>query len=133
MAGYWNRPEETAKVMTPDGFFRGDIGFMTPEGYVKIVDRKKDMILVSGFTSIRTRSRNVVTLPGVLEGAAIGRTGPAFGETVKLIHRQERSEPDEADVKAHCAKGLPLQAAEICRVPATACRKRMSARSCARN
>ncbi len=74
MAGYWQRPDETAKVMTPDGFFRsGDVGFMTSEGYTKIVDRKKDMILVSGFNVFPNEVEEVaMSLAGVLECAAIG-------------------------------------------------------------
>ncbi len=94
--------------MTPDGFFRsGDIGFMTPEGYVKIVDRKKDMILVSGFNVYPNEIEEyVVTLPGVLECAAIGVPDPHSGETVKLFIVKKDPNLTEADVKAHCAKGL---------------------------
>ncbi len=108
MAGYWNRPEETVKVMTADGFFRsGDIGFMTPEGYVKIVDRKKDMILVSGFNVYPNEIEEfVVTLPGVLECAAIGVPDPHSGEAVKLFVVKKDPNLTEADVKAHCAQGL---------------------------
>ncbi|MCD2175423.1 long-chain-fatty-acid--CoA ligase [Rhizobium sp. C4] len=108
MAGYWNRPEETAKVMTPDGFFRsGDIGVMQPDGYVKIVDRKKDMILVSGFNVYPNEIEEfVVTLPGVLECAAIGVPDPHSGETVKLFIVKKDPNLTEADVKAHCAQGL---------------------------
>ncbi|HZG31513.1 MAG TPA: long-chain-fatty-acid--CoA ligase [Ensifer sp.] len=108
MAGYWNRPEETAKVMTADGFFRsGDIGIMQPDGYVKIVDRKKDMILVSGFNVYPNEIEEfVVTLPGVLECAAIGVPDPHSGETVKLFVVKKDPNLTEADVKAHCAKGL---------------------------
>ncbi|HYW63166.1 MAG TPA: long-chain-fatty-acid--CoA ligase, partial [Bradyrhizobium sp.] len=74
MAGYWNRPDETAKVMTPDGYFRtGDIGVMAPDGYTKIVDRKKDMILVSGFNVYPNEIEDVIAgHPGVLECAVIG-------------------------------------------------------------
>ena len=73
MRGYWNRPDETAKVMTEDGFFRtGDIGVMDPRGYVKIVDRKKDMILVSGFNVYPSEIEEVVAKhPKVLEVAAL--------------------------------------------------------------
>ncbi len=108
MAGYWNRPEETAKVMTADGFFRsGDIGVMQPDGYVKIVDRKKDMILVSGFNVYPNEIEEfVVTLPGVLECAAIGVPDPHSGETVKLFIVKKDPNLTEADVKAHCAQGL---------------------------
>ena len=74
MAGYWQRPDETAKVMTPDGYFKsGDIGTMDERGYFKIVDRKKDMMLVSGFNVYPNEVEDVVAqLPGVLECAAVG-------------------------------------------------------------
>lgn len=108
MAGYWNRPEETAKSIGDDGFFRsGDIGVMLETGYVKIVDRKKDMILVSGFNVFPNEIEDyAVTMPGILECAAIGVPDEHSGETVKLF--VVKSDPDitEADVKAYCAKGL---------------------------
>lgn len=87
MAGYWNRPDETAKVMTPDGFFRsGDIGVMDQRGYVKIVDRKKDMILVSGFNVYPNEIEAVVAAhPGVLECACVGIPDANSGEAVKLF------------------------------------------------
>ncbi len=87
MAGYWNRPDETAKVMTPDGFFKtGDIGVMDERGYVKIVDRKKDMILVSGFNVYPNEIEGVVAAhPGVLECACIGVPDANSGEAVKLF------------------------------------------------
>jgi long-chain acyl-CoA synthetase len=87
MAGYWNRPDETAKVMTPDGFFMtGDIGVMDEKGYVKIVDRKKDMILVSGFNVYPNEVEAVVAMhPGVLECAAVGVPDERSGEAVKLF------------------------------------------------
>ncbi|HVN35712.1 MAG TPA: long-chain-fatty-acid--CoA ligase [Casimicrobiaceae bacterium] len=87
MAGYWNRPDETAKVMTPDGFFMtGDIGVMDEKGYVKIVDRKKDMILVSGFNVYPNEIEAVVAMhPGVLECAAVGIPDEKSGEAVKLF------------------------------------------------
>jgi long-chain acyl-CoA synthetase len=86
MAGYWNRPDETAKAMTHDGFFRsGDIGVMDGVGFIRIVDRKKDMILVSGFNVYPNEIEDVVaTHPGVLECAAVGVPDPHSGETVKL-------------------------------------------------
>ncbi|WP_019139582.1 long-chain fatty acid--CoA ligase [Noviherbaspirillum massiliense] len=86
MAGYWNRPEETAKVMTPDGFFKsGDVGVMDERGYVKIVDRKKDMILVSGFNVYPNEVEDVVAShPGVLECACVGVTDSNSGEAVKV-------------------------------------------------
>jgi len=87
MAGYWNRPDETAKVMTPDGFFKsGDVGVMDERGYVKIVDRKKDMILVSGFNVYPNEIEGVVAAhPGVLECACIGVPDAHSGEAVKLF------------------------------------------------
>jgi long-chain acyl-CoA synthetase len=87
MAGYWNRPEETANVMTSDGYFRtGDIGVMTPDGYTKIVDRKKDMILVSGFNVYPNEIEEVIAShPGVLECAVIGVADARSGEAVKAF------------------------------------------------
>jgi len=87
MAGYWNRPEETAKVMTPDGYFKsGDVGVMDERGYVKIVDRKKDMILVSGFNVYPNEIEDVVAShPGVLECACIGVPDEHSGEAVKVF------------------------------------------------
>lgn len=87
MAGYWNRPDETAKVMTPDGFFKsGDIGIMDERGYTKIVDRKKDMILVSGFNVFPNEVEGVVAMhPGVLECACVGVPDANSGEAVKLF------------------------------------------------
>ncbi|MFB6458533.1 long-chain fatty acid--CoA ligase [Bradyrhizobium tunisiense] len=87
MSGYWNRPEETAKVMTADGFFRtGDIGIMDERGYTKIVDRKKDMILVSGFNVYPNEVEEVIAShPGVLECAVIGIPDSKSGEAVKAF------------------------------------------------
>ena len=87
MAGYWNRPDETAKVMTADGFFMsGDIGVIDARGYVKIVDRKKDMILVSGFNVYPNEVEEVIAMhPGVLECAVIGVVDAKSGEAVKAF------------------------------------------------
>ncbi len=87
MAGYWNRPDETAKVMYPDGFFKsGDVGIMDERGYTRIVDRKKDMILVSGFNVYPNEIEAVVAMhPGVLECAAIGVPDEHSGEAVKIF------------------------------------------------
>jgi len=87
MAGYWRRPDETAQVMTKDGFFRtGDIGIMDDKGQVKIVDRKKDMILVSGFNVYPNEIEDVAAHhPGVLEAAAVGVPDEHTGEAVKLF------------------------------------------------
>ena len=104
MAGYWQRPDETEKVMTKDGYFRsGDIGVMDQRGYVRIVDRKKDMILVSGFNVYPTEIEQVVSLhPGVLECAAIGVPDPKSGETVKLFVVKKDPALTEEDVAAYC-------------------------------
>jgi len=87
MTGYWNRPDETARVMTADGYFKtGDIGIMNAAGYVKIVDRKKDMILVSGFNVYPNEVEDVVAMhPGVLEVAAVGVPDEHSGEVVKIF------------------------------------------------
>jgi len=87
MSGYWNRPDETAKVMTADGYFRsGDIGVMDAQGYVKIVDRKKDMILVSGFNVYPNELEGVIAgHPGVLECAVVGVPDEHSGEAVKVF------------------------------------------------
>jgi long-chain acyl-CoA synthetase len=87
MLGYWNRPDETANAMTADGFFKsGDIGFMNKDGFVKIIDRKKDMILVSGFNVYPSEIEGVVAAhPGVLESACIGVPDEHTGEAVKLF------------------------------------------------
>jgi len=94
MAGYWQRPDETAKVMTPDGYFKsGDIGVMDENGYVKIVDRKKDMILVSGFNVYPNELEAVIAAhPGVLECAVIGVPDEHSGEAVKVF--VVRKDPD---------------------------------------
>lgn len=108
MAGYWNRPDETAKAMTTDGYFRtGDMGYMDRQGYTKIVDRKKDMILVSGFNVYPNEVEEVVaTHPGVLECAAIGVPDEHSGEAVKLFVVKKDPNLTEADVKAHCVTNL---------------------------
>ena len=108
MAGYWQRPDETAKVMTEDGFFRsGDMGYMDERGYTKIVDRKKDMILVSGFNVYPNEVEEVAAMhPGVLECAAIGLPDPHSGEVVKLfVVRKDLNLTEEA-LKEHCAANL---------------------------
>jgi long-chain acyl-CoA synthetase len=108
MAGYWNRPDETAKVMTHDGFFRsGDVGVLDERGYVKIVDRKKDMILVSGFNVYPNEIEDVVAmLPGVFEVAAVGVKDQASGEAVKLFIVRKDLSLTEADVIAFCKERL---------------------------
>ncbi|MBI4290919.1 MAG: long-chain-fatty-acid--CoA ligase [Betaproteobacteria bacterium] len=108
MAGYWQRPEETAKVMTPDGYFTtGDIGVMDEQGYVRVVDRKKDMILVSGFNVYPNEVEAVVmSHPGVLECAAIGVPDANSGEAVKLFVVRKDPALTEADVRKHCEENL---------------------------
>jgi long-chain acyl-CoA synthetase len=108
MAGYWQRPDETAKVMTADGFFRsGDIGVVDERGYFKIVDRKKDMILVSGFNVYPNEVEDVVTqMPGVLECAAVGIADSKAGEAVKLVIVRNNPAVTEADVRAYCEANL---------------------------
>jgi long-chain acyl-CoA synthetase len=104
MSGYWRRPEETANVMTADGFFKsGDIGVMDERGYVRIVDRKKDMILVSGFNVYPTEIEQVVSLhPGVLECAAIGVPDAKSGEAVKLFVVRKDAALSEDDLASYC-------------------------------
>jgi long-chain acyl-CoA synthetase len=104
MAGYWNRPDETAKVMTDDGFFKsGDVGVMDARGQVRIVDRKKDMILVSGFNVYPNEIEQVVSQhPGVLECAAIGVPDEKSGEAVKLFIVKNDVSLAEEDVARYC-------------------------------
>ena len=108
MAGYWQRPDETAKVMTADGYFKsGDIGTMDERGYFKIVDRKKDMILVSGFNVFPTELEDVVAqLAGVMECACIGMPDDKTGEAVKLVIVKKDPDLTEAAVRAHCRENL---------------------------
>ncbi len=108
MAGYWQRPDETAKVMTADGYFKsGDIGTVDARGYFKIVDRKKDMILVSGFNVYPTEIEDVVAqLAGVLECACIGMADDQTGEAVKLVIVKKDPNLSEASVRAHCKENL---------------------------
>ncbi len=104
MAGYWNRDDETAKVMTMDGFFKsGDVGVMDSRGYLRIVDRKKDMILVSGFNVYPNEIEQVVTMhPGVLECAAVGIPDAKSGEAVKLYVVKCDPTVSEDDLAAYC-------------------------------
>ncbi|MEI7763614.1 MAG: long-chain-fatty-acid--CoA ligase [Comamonadaceae bacterium] len=108
MAGYWQRPDETAKVMTADGFFKsGDIGVVDERGYFKIVDRKKDMILVSGFNVFPTELEDVVgQCPGVLECACVGVKDEKTGEGVKLVIVRKDPELTEAQIRAYCKENL---------------------------
>ncbi len=108
MAGYWQRPDETAKVMTADGFFRtGDVGIVDERGYFKIVDRKKDMILVSGFNVYPNEVEDVLTqMPGVLEAAAVGVLDAKAGEAVKVVIVKRDPNLSEADVRAYCEANM---------------------------
>jgi long-chain acyl-CoA synthetase len=108
MAGYWNRPDETAKVMTADGYFKsGDVGVMNEHGFVKIVDRKKDMILVSGFNVYPNEIEDVVAKhPGVFEVAAVGVPDQHSGEAVKLFIVKKDPALTDADVLAFCKQQL---------------------------
>jgi long-chain acyl-CoA synthetase len=108
MAGYWNRPDETAKVMTPDGFFKsGDIGVMDERGYTKIVDRKKDMIIVSGFNVYPNEVEGVVAMhPGVVECAAIGVPDAKSGEAVKVFVVRKDPTLTEAALMDFCKENL---------------------------
>jgi long-chain acyl-CoA synthetase len=108
MAGYWQRPDETAKVMTPDGFFKtGDIGVVDARGFFKIVDRKKDMILVSGFNVFPNELEDVVgQMPGVMECACVGVSDAKSGEAVKLVIVRKDPALTEADVRAYCKENL---------------------------
>jgi long-chain acyl-CoA synthetase len=104
MAGYWNNPAETAQSMTADGFFKtGDIGIMDERGFTKIVDRKKDMILVSGFNVYPSEIEGVVAAhPGVLECACIGVPDEHTGEAVKLYVVRRDPALTEAELMAYC-------------------------------
>jgi len=108
MAGYWQRPEETARVMTEDGFFRtGDIGIMNEKGQVRIVDRKKDMINVSGLKVFPNEVEDAVAHhPGVLECAAIGVPDANSGEVVKLFVVKKDPNLTEAELRAYLAEKL---------------------------
>jgi long-chain acyl-CoA synthetase len=108
MKGYWNRPDETAKVMTSDGAFRtGDIGLITPEGYVKIVDRKKDMILVSGFNVYPNEVEDVVAMmPGVLEVCAVATPDEHSGEAVRVVIVRKEPALTKEQVLEHCRRNL---------------------------
>ncbi|HEV3007932.1 MAG TPA: long-chain-fatty-acid--CoA ligase [Burkholderiales bacterium] len=108
MAGYWQRPDETAKVLGKDGFLHtGDIGIMDDKGFIRIVDRKKDMILVSGFNVYPNEIEQVLAMhPGVLECAAIGVPDEHSGEVPKVFVVKKDPQLTEQDVLEHCKKGL---------------------------
>ncbi|HEY9096141.1 MAG TPA: long-chain-fatty-acid--CoA ligase [Hydrogenophaga sp.] len=108
MAGYWQRPDETAKVMTPDGYFKtGDVGVMDERGYFKIVDRKKDMVLVSGFNVYPNEVEEVVAeMPGVMECAVVGVPDEKSGEAVKLVIVKKDASLTEEQVRTFCKANL---------------------------
>lgn len=108
MKGYWNHPEETAKVLMPAGWLRtGDMGVMDAQGNIRITDRKKDMIVVSGFKVFPNEIEDVLTMhPDVLEAAAIGVRDDRSGEVVKVVIVPSAPTLTEADVLAHCKRHL---------------------------
>jgi len=108
MAGYWQRPDETARVMTADGYFKsGDIGIVDERGFFKIVDRKKDMILVSGFNVYPNEVEEVVSsCPGVLECAAIGIPDEKTGEAVKLVVVKKDPSLTESQIQDYCRANM---------------------------
>jgi long-chain acyl-CoA synthetase len=108
MAGYWQRPDETAKVMTADGYFKsGDIGTVDDRGYFKIVDRKKDMVLVSGFNVYPNEVEDVVAkLDGVMECAVVGVPDEKTGEAVKLVIVKKDQALTEEKVREYCRANL---------------------------
>ena len=108
MAGYWQRPDETAKVLGPDGFLHtGDIGVMDAKGFIRIVDRKKDMIIVSGFKVFPNEIEQVVAMhPGVLECAVVGVPDPHSGEVPKVYVVKKDPQLTEQDILEHCRREL---------------------------
>ena len=108
MAGYWQRPDETAKTITADGYLKtGDIGFMNPRGFFTLIDRRKDMVLVSGFNVYPNEIEDIAArIPGVLECAAVGIPDSKTGETVKLIIVKKDPALTEAQVREYCRANL---------------------------
>jgi long-chain acyl-CoA synthetase len=108
MQGYWRREEETHRFITADGFFlTGDLGVMEPSGRFRIVDRQKDMILVSGFNVYPNEIEAVVSeIEGVLECAAVGVDDPMSGEAVKLVVVAGNGGVTEEAIRAHCRQHL---------------------------
>ncbi len=133
MTGYWNRPEETAKVTTADGYFRtGDIGVMDEKGYTRIVDRKKDMILVSGFNVYPNEVEEViVSHPGVLECAVIGVPDAKSGEAVKAFVVRKDPNLNAEDIIKFCTSSSPATRCPGTSSSGPTCRRPMSARFCA--
>jgi long-chain acyl-CoA synthetase len=108
MKGYWNLPEETAHALTADGWLRtGDMGLVNERGYVRITDRKKDLIIVSGFKVFPNEVEDVAAMhPGVLEAGAIGVSDARSGEAVKLVVVRKDPALGEAELLEHCRKHL---------------------------
>jgi long-chain acyl-CoA synthetase len=108
MAEYWKRPDETAKVFTSDRWFRtGDMGFMDERGYFKITDRKKDMIVVSGFKVFPNQIEDIVAMhPGVGEVAAIGVPDDRSGEVVKVFVVRKDASLTQSELLEHCRQYL---------------------------
>lgn len=108
MKGYWQRPDESAKVLKDDGWLAtGDMAIVTPDGFFKLVDRKKDMILVSGFNVYPNEIEDVVAMhSGVLEVACIGVPDDKSGEVVKIFVVKKEASLTEKDVIEHCKKNL---------------------------
>ncbi len=108
MKGYWNHPEETAKAISEDGFFRtGDLAKVDPDGFVRVVDRKKDMIIVSGFNVYPNEIEEVAVMcPRVLEAGVVGVPDPHSGEAVKLVIVKKEADLTVNEVMAHCRKHL---------------------------
>jgi long-chain acyl-CoA synthetase len=131
MKGYWRRPDETAKTMRGDWFLTGDIGVMDPDGYIRIVDRKKDMVVVSGFNVYPNEIEDcLATHPGVLEAAVIGVPDASTGEAVKAFIVARDSGLTQADIRAHCKEHLTAYKVPRSWSSATTCRNRTWARSC---
>ena len=108
MAGYWQRPDETAKVMRTDGYFKsGDIGIFDANGFFKIVDRKQDMVLVSGFNVYPNEIEDMVGKPdGVMECACVGVADEKSGEAVELVIVRKNSDLTKAQVREFCKTEL---------------------------
>jgi long-chain acyl-CoA synthetase len=107
MQGYWNKPEETAKVLHDGWFATGDIGIMEPDGFFRVVDRKKDMILVSGFNVYPNEIEDCLARhPGIRESAVIGVPDGAAGEAVKAFIVKADTGLTEADIRAFCKDHL---------------------------
>ena len=108
MKGYWKRPDETVKVLSPEGWLKtGDIGRMDGRGFIYLVDRKKDMILVSGFNVYPNEIEDVVMqMPGVLECAAVGMPSGTSGQSVKLFVVKKDPNLTEKQIHDHCHENL---------------------------